>query len=189
MLDEPLGSLDRALRERLLTELRAILREMNQTALYVTHDQEEAFALADRVVVMHAGKVAQIGTPSSIYRQPTSPFVARFLGLTNLFPGTIHQGQHGWVLETVLDQLPYVGDKRGPVTVLLRPDGMHINAQGSATLLGQVIDHTFRGAIVRLVVAVQDLKLTFDFSSQLKIPAPGEAITISYNPEEAIQIF
>ena len=189
MLDEPLGSLDRVLRERLLLDLRALLREMNQTVLYVTHDQEEAFAIADCVVVMDAGQAVQISEPQTLYRQPETPLVARFLGLTNLLPGFIQKGRHGWVLETVLGEQPYQGNKQGSVTVLLRPDGMRIDESGPATLRGQIVDHTFRGEFLSLDVDIQDIKLTFDFSSQVKIPAIGEFISLSYYPENSIQVF
>src|SRR5512136_2275132 len=87
MLDEPLTSLDRTLRERLMNELRDILTRVGQTAIYVTHDQQEAFALADRVVILNAGRVAQIGTPLQVYGHPADAFVAHFLGLTNLVRG------------------------------------------------------------------------------------------------------
>ncbi len=100
MLDEPLGALDRTLRERLLMELGEILRRMQQTAIYVTHDQEEAFALADRVVVMNAGRVEQAGAPQAIYAQPASAFVARFLGLSNLLPGEMLYQEGLPVLQT-----------------------------------------------------------------------------------------
>ena len=89
MLDEPLGSLDRALREQLMNELRAILRRVGVTSLYVTHDQQEAFALADRVVIMKEGQVVQAGTPQAVYRYPARPWVAQFLELINLIPGRI----------------------------------------------------------------------------------------------------
>ncbi len=89
MLDEPLGSLDRTLREHLMLELGDILRKSQQTAIYVTHDQEEAFAVADRIVLMNAGKVLQTGAPHEIYRHPGSVFAARFLGLNNLMPGKL----------------------------------------------------------------------------------------------------
>ncbi len=89
MLDEPLGSLDRALREQLMNELRAILRRVGVTSLYVTHDQQEAFALADRVIIMKEGRVVQVGTPENVYRHPAVPWVARFLELINLVPGRI----------------------------------------------------------------------------------------------------
>jgi ABC-type Fe3+/spermidine/putrescine transport system ATPase subunit len=89
MLDEPLGSLDRALREQLMNELRVILRQVDVTTLYVTHDQQEAFAVADRLIIMNQGRVVQEGTPLAIYRHPTEAWVARFLGLINLVPGRI----------------------------------------------------------------------------------------------------
>lgn len=86
MLDEPLGSLDRGLREELVEELRTILKKMGVTALYVTHDQDEAMALGDRMVIMQRGGIEQIGTPTEVYTHPATPFVARFLGFTNLIP-------------------------------------------------------------------------------------------------------
>ena len=89
MLDEPVGALDRALREDLLSELSEILRAQGLTAIYVTHDQEEAFALADRVIVMDAGRVRQSGRPEDVYGAPADAWVARFLGRTNLIPGEV----------------------------------------------------------------------------------------------------
>ena len=86
MLDEPLGSLDRTLREELMMEVRAILKRVGVTALYVTHDQEEAYSVADRIAVMFAGDIVQIGPPQAVYRQPANPSVARFLGFSNLLP-------------------------------------------------------------------------------------------------------
>ena len=89
MLDEPLGSLDRTLREELMNQLRAILKDVGVTALYVTHDQQEAFAVADRVVVMNRGRIEQIGPPEQVYARPASAFVARFMGLDNLLSAVI----------------------------------------------------------------------------------------------------
>ena len=86
LLDEPLGALDRNLRERLLDELPVILRQVDVTTITVTHDQEEAFALADQVIILHEGKVAQQGPPESVYRAPANTWVADFLGLDNLVP-------------------------------------------------------------------------------------------------------
>ncbi|NTV65049.1 MAG: ABC transporter ATP-binding protein, partial [Oscillochloris sp.] len=88
MLDEPLAALDRALRERLQEELRGILRQVGVTAIYVTHDQEEAFALADTVALLNAGRLEQAGSPEVIYRRPASLWAARFLGLRNVLPGS-----------------------------------------------------------------------------------------------------
>ncbi len=89
LLDEPLGALDRTLRERLLDEVRAILRRVQVTAITVTHDQEEAFALADHIFILHAGRIQQHGAPDAIYERPVSPWVARFLGLHNLYAARV----------------------------------------------------------------------------------------------------
>jgi len=90
MLDEPLGALDRTLRDQLLVELRSILKQLGQTAIYVTHDQMEAFAVADRVALMRAGRIEQAGTPEALYLRPATPFAARFLGMSNILSGSIN---------------------------------------------------------------------------------------------------
>jgi ABC-type Fe3+/spermidine/putrescine transport system ATPase subunit len=89
MFDEPLGALDRTLREDLLNQLRSILHRTNIPAIYVTHDQEEAFAIADRVLILHSGEIVREGTPADVWANPGSAFVARFLGLGNVFEGEV----------------------------------------------------------------------------------------------------
>jgi ABC-type Fe3+/spermidine/putrescine transport system ATPase subunit len=89
MFDEPLGALDRALREDLLDQLRMILHQTKIPAIYVTHDQEEAFTIADRVLILHNGKIVRDGTPSDVWAKPESAFVAGFLGLGNLLDGEV----------------------------------------------------------------------------------------------------
>lgn len=95
MFDEPLGALDRTLREDLLNELRSILHQTNIPAIYVTHDQEEAFAIADRILILHDGKVVRDGTPSDVWEFPSSAYVARFLGLGNVIEGEVRDNQNG----------------------------------------------------------------------------------------------
>ncbi|MEE9415519.1 MAG: ABC transporter ATP-binding protein, partial [Acidimicrobiales bacterium] len=95
MLDEPLGSLDRALRDRLAVDVRSILNTLEQSAIHVTHDQDEAFAIADRVAVMRSGRIERIGTPVEIWRDPRSEFVARFLGHPNIVDGELFGGPSG----------------------------------------------------------------------------------------------
>src|SRR2546429_9334441 len=95
MLAEPLGQLDRSLRERLVVELRELFGRLGTTVLAVTHDQAEAFALADRVVVMRDGRVAQSGTPLDVWQRPASEFVARFLGFDNITEATVGAGVAG----------------------------------------------------------------------------------------------
>jgi ABC-type Fe3+/spermidine/putrescine transport system ATPase subunit len=89
MFDEPLGALDRTLREDLLNELRSILHQTNIPAIYVTHDQEEAFTIADRILILHDGRMIREGTPAQVWAMPRSEFVARFLGLGNVFEGKV----------------------------------------------------------------------------------------------------
>lgn len=187
MLDEPLSSLDRTLRERLLEDLRGILRSLNQTALYVTHDQEQAFAIADEVVVMREGQVVQSGPPQSLYRQPADVFVARFLGMENLLPGTIKSQGGESILTWAFGETPLVTAQTGDVTVLLRPDSAHLGGEG-IRIQAQVVTRTFRGSVCRLDVNAGNRVLSFDFSSSEQgLPAPGEACTL-FIPPERIQI-
>jgi ABC-type Fe3+/spermidine/putrescine transport system ATPase subunit len=189
MLDEPLASVDRTLRERLMVELRQILRRMRQTALYVTHDQEEAFALADRVVLMRAGQVEQTGRPQEIYRQPASLFVARFLGLNNLLDGQVRQVDGRRVVETAIGDLPIQAESQGEVTVLIRPDTARLDGQGESVLTGIVEDVSFRGSLCRVVVTVAGVQLAFNLPSNIILPERGEEIRLSYNPQESLQVF
>lgn len=185
MLDEPLAALDRLLRERLAQDLQGILHTLHQTAIYVTHDQEEAFSIADRVILLNAGQVEQDATPQEIYRRPASPFVARFLGFDNLVPGT----GHGGYAETALGRLPLPRPAHGSLLLLLHPQGLHIGAQGGTTLSGTVTAASYRGAIYRAVIQVGDQQLSVDLPGLDSLPVPGEAITLSFDPAEAIQVF
>ncbi len=189
MLDEPLGALDRNLRERLVADLRAILRQTHQTAIYVTHDQEEAFVLADRVAVMDAGQILQIATPRTLYQQPATPFVARFLGLANLLEGEVRplDGQ-SWV-ETAIGSWAVPAAAAGPVTVLLRPDRMRLDGGGHGRLAGWLAEYSFRGGTCRARVEIKAVSLWFDFPCGAPLPAEGEEISLSFDAAESIQLF
>ncbi len=189
MLDEPLGSLDRALRERLVVDLRHILRSTRQTALYVTHDQEEAYSLADRVVVMNLGRVEQIGAPQEIYLSPASAFVARFLGLHNLLPGAVIHRDGQTVVRTPAGEWPSPPHQPGEVTVLLRPDSVQVNGDLGAHVEGVLEETTFRGSQCRAVLDVNGFDLRFDFPSQVDLPSPGERLRLSFDPQVGIQLF
>lgn len=141
MLDEPLGQLDRGLRERLVVELRTLFRRLETTVLAVTHDQGEAFALADRVVVMRGGRIAQTGTPLEVWRRPASEFVARFLGFANIVEATVR----GDVADTPWGKVPVPPDAaQGPCRLLVRPGGVMLTAPADG--LPCVVEaRTFRG--------------------------------------------
>lgn len=193
MLDEPLGSLDRNLRERLATDLGQILRASRQTALYVTHDLQEAFTLADRVVVMNAGLIEQIDPPATIYHRPRTPFVARFVGLDNLLPAQIDP--NGRKAHTPVGDLPLAGPPSlpGPAILLLRPDAAHQpgpdDPPPAFSLEGQVAEVAFRGSLCQLSLQVRDTRLVFDFPSSLSLPPVGARLRLDFDPAQAVQVF
>lgn len=188
MLDEPLGSLDRNLRERLVGELREILQSLRQTAIYVTHDQQEAFTLADQVIIMNAGQIEQSGTPQDIYRRPDSLFVARFLGLDNIFPGEIRFVEGNPTADTPIGQFPVNTGLQGPVKLLFRPDSVRIDGAGSHTIEGLILERSFRGSLHRAVVEVNGLRLKFDFLASTILPDEGQKLQLSFDPQTAIQV-
>jgi ABC-type Fe3+/spermidine/putrescine transport system ATPase subunit len=186
MLDEPLGALDRALRERLLAELDDILRDLRQTALYVTHDQAEAFAIADRLVVLNAGRVEQVNTPQEIYCCPASPFVARFLDMTNLLPAQMQGGQ----AQTSLGTIPVPeATFQGVATLLLRPDAARLGETGPWVLRGTIVGRSFRGVYQRVIISVNGQQLAFDFPTSLVLPDIGAPLALSLDVPEAIRVF
>jgi ABC-type Fe3+/spermidine/putrescine transport system ATPase subunit len=188
MLDEPFSSLDRTLRERLISDLRQVLKQLGQTALYITHDQEEAFSLADRVIVMQAGQAAQVGTPETIYNQPASEFVARFLGFKNIFRGTIRNQllltPFGEFIIQSGESLP----NQGEVTFLLRPDTSRLTRPGDHQIRGVIRERTFRGGLSYMRVDVGPTILDFEFQSGNNLPGEGETLYLSFVPARTFQI-
>ena len=147
LLDEPLSALDAKVRVQLREEIRRIQKELGITTLFVTHDQEEALAVADRVAVMNAGRIEQIGTPEELYLRPASPFVADFVGLSNRLPGELAAGTvtvHGVPLPAIAAR---VAD--GPVTAFVRPEDLGFGAEG---LPATVVATSFLGAVRRTTV-------------------------------------
>lgn len=189
MLDEPLGSLDRNLRERLVVDLERILHQMQQTAIYVTHDQEEAFTIADRIILMNSGHIEQIGTPQEIYSDPATIFVARFLEMTNIVPGVIHELDGKRQVFTPLGNFPIVSSIEGNVNLLIRPDMASLDGKSSVVLKGILIDSSFRGSNRRITALCNDIPLTFEFPSLIILPNPGAEITLYLNPSSAMKVF
>lgn len=197
MLDEPLGALDRALRDRLALELRQILRRDAQTAIYVTHDQEEALVVADRVAVMRHGQIEQIGAPQELYQRPASPFVARFLGLSNLFPAHLLRQDDRWWVETALGKfeiLPeqMIGFQPAPslaVMVLLKPYAVQAAPTAPCRVQGQVTNLVFRGPLWRVVMRVKDLEFALQFPPTATLPGPGQDFEISFDPHQALLLY
>ncbi len=130
LLDEPFSNLDATLRSEIRTEVHRILAELDVTAVFVTHDQDEAFVLGDRVAVMRNGSVVQWGTPTEVYSHPVDPWVARFVGEANLVPGTAI----GREAQTVIGPVPLHHATEGRVEVLLRPEDLDLAPSGPASI-------------------------------------------------------
>jgi thiamine transport system ATP-binding protein len=182
MLDEPLGSLDAALRERLVLDVRQIIKRVGLTALYVTHDQREAFAIADRIALMNAGQIEQIGTPTEVYRRPETVFAARFLGLDNTVrvDALTENGAH-----TPLGffDLP-LRDTSIPSVLLLHPDGIHLDPNGAIS--GTIAESVFLGDAYRVrMECLPDLWLTFKLPDA---PQIGETCRVRVTPEYVIPL-
>ncbi|HEX2907854.1 MAG TPA: ABC transporter ATP-binding protein [Phototrophicaceae bacterium] len=185
MLDEPLGSLDAALRERLVVELRDIIKRVGLTAVYVTHDQHEAFAIADRIAIMNAGLIEQIGTPETIYRQPSSVFATRFLGLNNIVP-VLHQTDGK--AQTALGDFLVAGPADA---LLLHPDGLkRVEPDAPGALAGTVEECVFQGDSYRLQLRLQsDLIFTLKVPSHATpSPRPGDTIAVCPQPNTILPL-
>ncbi len=186
MLDEPLGALDRALRERLMDDLPDILRRAGVTTITVTHDQEEAFALGDRVVLMRDGRIVQIGTPEDVYRRPASVWSAQFLGLTNLLDASL-VGQH---VRTEVGTLQVAGmqasawNSKAVLQMLIRPEAARLDDSGPNLLRVTVTGRSFRGEYCRLDVCHDSgVELSFNFPTRFDLPIPGESVNLSLDPQ------
>ncbi|MFD7508690.1 ABC transporter ATP-binding protein [Streptomyces sp. NPDC059853] len=195
MLDEPLGQLDRGLRERLVVELRQLFRGLGTTVLAVTHDQGEAFALADRVVVMRAGRIAQSGSPAEVWQRPSSEFVARFLGFRNVTGATVRGG----VAQTPWGAVPVPeGTPEGVGRLLIRPSGVGITGDGSGGGGADtgaadgprctVTARTFRGERV-VVLLDPERGPQLEASVPLRhAPAEGERVRVVFDPREVVPL-
>jgi thiamine transport system ATP-binding protein len=186
MLDEPLGQLDRDLRERLVTELRQLFRRLGTTVLAVTHDQAEAFALADRVVVVRDGRVAQTGPPAEVWRRPADPFVARFLGFRNVAAADVRPG--GTALTPWGEIRVPSGTAPGRRDVLIRPGGVRPAAPGDGRPRATVTARVFRGDHVLLHLAPEAGPELQAACPPHDAPAEGAVVGLEFDPAEVVAL-
>ncbi len=189
LLDEPLSALDAKIRLELRSEIRRIQQQLGITTIYVTHDQEEALSLSDRIVVMNAGKVEQIGTPFEIYNFPTTLFVASFIGQLNILKASVTNAAeracslNGFTLHT---EQPIQAPNGDELRLALRPEELSLgHTEGNNHLTGRVESVTFLGAIVRMRVSVGDQVVSVDrFNERQFIPPQvGDQIEINFPPQ------
>lgn len=187
LLDEPLTALDASLRERLRSELNQLLRSLGITAVYVTHDQAEAMALGDRIVVMRSGTIAQIGTPREIYFEPANRFVAEFVGAANILEAEAEDGflsLRGGRL-AIGSGTPRA---KGNVVAMVRPETIAVVEPEGAALKGRVETVSFVGDRLRLtVVGVTERPLSIDAPNTITAVA-GDQVGLSIDPN-AVRLF
>ena len=196
LLDEPLSALDAKIRVALRHEIRQIQRQLGITTVYVTHDQEEALSLSDRVVVMSEGRMEQVGTPFEIYNFPSTAFVASFVGTLNILPGIVADAGRGELTiggQPVKLARAFEGTAGREVRVALRPEMASLGTDGGENRLsGTVVDVSFLGSIVRIRVGLggegqggaagQGAVVILDEFNEptLKLPNLGETVTVSF---------
>jgi putative spermidine/putrescine transport system ATP-binding protein len=188
LLDEPLSALDAKVRSRLRDEIRRVQLEVGTTTLFVTHDQEEALAIADRVGVMQSGRLEQLGPPTQIYSRPATPFVAEFVGLTNRLAGTVKDGE----VEVRGARLPLVqpNSPNGPAIALVRPEAVSLVADTeSATgpLSGTVIAVAFLGATSRVTVDLGEMTVLAQMpTSDASSHPSGSKVRLNIRPDPVL---
>lgn len=204
LLDEPMGSLDRELRERLVPELKAILQHVGVTAVFVTHDHAEAYAMADKVAVMNQGQIEQQDSPENLYRQPRNRRVATFLGFENFVDGTVMQD--GRVQTRIGVFYPANPEKITPgkaVTLLIRPEAAEVvsadgknlhpttgrDSQSVTMISGIVTQRMFQGRFYRIKMETPEaLSLGFDLSNALPPPQIGSIVNLAISSSGIVYI-
>ncbi|MCC9620335.1 ABC transporter ATP-binding protein [Thalassospira sp. MA62] len=198
LLDEPLGALDKNLREHMQFELREIQRSLGITTILVTHDQEEALTMSDRIAVMKDGCVQQIGSPTEIYMRPASLFVSEFLGTSNIFraraAGTVIDGRINVVLEQGEKTVSVLADASLPmgemINVAIRPEHLKLAPVDDAVLQGTMLDVVFRGSFFACEINVpgQEKPVFVYTQSDENLPETGAEVGISWPEGRAVAI-
>jgi putative spermidine/putrescine transport system ATP-binding protein len=197
LLDEPLSALDAKIRVALRHQIRSIQRQLGITTVYVTHDQEEALSLSDRVVVMSDGRIEQIGTPAEIYNFPATHFVASFVGTLNLLNAGVVEASTGRLSvagqEIRASQAVDAGRNGSGVTVAIRPEGIELGTDGGSNrLTGTVEDVAFLGSIVRTRLRLDGEGTTLSLDTfndpSLTTPPIDASVTVSFPPEACLVI-
>ena len=189
LLDEPLGALDRKLREQLQIEIKEIQQRVGISILYVTHDQDEAMMMSDRIAVMRNGEIVQIGSPSDVYLHPDTPFVASFLGETNLLPVTFEGLDNGRAVVRYANgaighaRLPHIGHQPGTgeqALVSVRPERISLNGH----IEGKVTAHNFLGRHARIVVRATGQSLVVSTTDVTGL-THGDTVRLGWNGDDA----
>jgi putative spermidine/putrescine transport system ATP-binding protein len=205
LLDEPLGALDLKLRQNMQIELKHIQESVGITFLYVTHDQEEALTMSDRIAVFNDGRIEQIGTPAEVYERPRTPFVAGFVGTSNLFATTVEGPRGGrTALRIGSDGIALIAGDGHPVgsrlTIAVRPEKIQLHEpselppQGICHARGTITEVVYLGTVTRYMVAIEGagtvvvLEQNLDTTSMEALGAQGRAVRLTWQPRHTFAI-
>jgi iron(III) transport system ATP-binding protein len=194
LFDEPLSNLDAKLRESMRSDLRRLQQDLKITSLYVTHDQQEAMAIADRIVLMNTGHIEQISSPRTMYDKPASRFAAEFIGLANIYSGVRAISNSGRSVamigtDTALPLPTDTGKHGDTVEIVVRPEfvtlhrGRDVNAEDG--ILAHVVEATFLGNIVDVILDLNGLQMRAQTTSAIDLAA-GDQVTVTIPPERVI---
>lgn len=199
LMDEPLSNLDQALRHSMRNTIRTIQQDLGITAIFVTHDQEEAMSMADRIAVMDKGNIVQIGTPTDLYSNPTSPFIANFVGTSNILKGTVLGEENGLAIVKGEGFVIKSANKttKKVVDAIIRPEHVKVEAADSVidatktnVIEGTVLMSTYLGSVVRYDVQVGEYQLIVDttYSSGVSIFKEGRKVKLTVEHERVLLI-
>jgi putative spermidine/putrescine transport system ATP-binding protein len=194
LLDEPLSALDAKVRVSLRDEIRAIQKELGITTIFVTHDQEEALSISDRIAVMYGGKAEQVGAPFEIYNRPATKFVANFVGTLNVLEGVVSDAGSGRVrinAEEIGLKGKLNGSKTGDtLSLALRPEAIALGERpgNDAKLTGEISDVHFLGSVIRVRVGIGQSKISLDTFNNSSTPPPnvGDKAEISFSSGDVL---
>ena len=190
LLDEPLSALDAKIRVSLREEIRALQRSLGITTIFVTHDQEEALSMSDRIVVMNAGQADQVGTPFEIYNRPATKFVAAFVGTLNQLNATCEQNGFNIDGQIVAAAVGSNQEHGKPVTLALRPEALSLEASPtrSNSLRGTIDEVNFLGSVIRIRVAFGTNKVSFDIFNNPNVAPPqrGLPVSLHFSPQDIL---
>jgi len=193
LMDEPLGALDKKLREHMQFEIKQLHRKTGATIVYVTHDQEEALALSDRICLMNHAMVEQVGPPQEIYSNPRTAFAADFIGISNIFRGRVECSANGSThLATANGRHLINGGNlanNAEMALVVRPEHLEVGSNGSNEVSGNVSEIVYAGSETRLLVELAaDERVTVRVLPGKPMPKLGDNITLSWRPETAVLV-
>jgi putative spermidine/putrescine transport system ATP-binding protein len=200
LMDEPLGALDKKLRDHMQLEIKRIHRDTGATIVYVTHDQEEAMTMSDRICLMNGGRIEQLGTPADLYFRPGSVFAADFIGESNLLHGSVTAAEGAHVEVTLADGATRVSATAharlatgAKVRVMVRPQNIVVGPAGAHALRGRIVDSIITGSLTKLyidshVAGDEPLVLSYPTSAAATPFAAGSEVEFAWQPGDAVAV-